>query len=189
MGASWVGPALVAATAVTWFVLEVIGLRRRRPDADPADRGSLALLRITTLLAFGAAAAVALLAPAASYGPVLRYVLALVLAWAGIAIRWRSKKALGDLFTYDVRTSDAQPVVTTGPYRWVRHPAYLGMCLALTGFAALLGNWLSLLVFVPVMLVGVVRRIRVEESALLAASGDAYGDYAHGRARLVPHVW
>jgi protein-S-isoprenylcysteine O-methyltransferase Ste14 len=189
VGVDGIGPVLLLVTAVTWFVLELRGLRTRRDDADDRDRGSMLVLRVSTVAAFVLAALVAYAVPGAAYPRVLAYALALTLLWLGIAIRWRSRAALGRYFTYRVRTSTDQPVVTSGPYRWVRHPAYLGMALALLGFACVLGNWLSLLVFVPVMLVGVVYRIRVEEAALLAAVGDDYAAYCRGRARLVPGVW
>jgi protein-S-isoprenylcysteine O-methyltransferase Ste14 len=187
--AAWIGPVLLLVTAVTWFVVELRGLRTRRDDATDADRRSLTVLRATTGAAFVLAVLVALGVPGASYGRTTSYLLALGLIWTGMAIRWRSKVALGRYFTYRVRTSTDQPVVSSGPYRWVRHPAYLGMCLALLGFACLLGNWLALLVFLTLVLVGVVYRIRVEEAALLDALGDEYADYCRGRARLVPGVW
>jgi protein-S-isoprenylcysteine O-methyltransferase Ste14 len=187
--AAWLGPALLLVTAVTWFVVELRGLRTRRDDATDGDRRSLAVLRASTAAAFVLAVLVALVLPGASFGRTTAYLLALTLIWAGMAIRWRSKVALGRYFTYEVRTSTDQPVVSSGPYRWVRHPAYLGMTMALLGFACLLGNWWALLVFLPVVLVGVGYRIRVEETALLDALGDAYADYCRGRARLVPGLW
>jgi protein-S-isoprenylcysteine O-methyltransferase Ste14 len=38
-------------------------------------------------------------------------------------------------------------------------------------------------------LIGLVRRIRVEERALLGELGERYASYASGRRRLVPYVW
>ncbi|MDQ3762773.1 MAG: hypothetical protein M3460_14290 [Actinomycetota bacterium] len=38
-------------------------------------------------------------------------------------------------------------------------------------------------------LIGMLRRIAVEETALADGLGTAYQDYAHGRARLIPGLW
>ncbi|MFG2908592.1 methyltransferase family protein [Kitasatospora sp. NPDC048286] len=96
---------------------------------------------------------------------------------------------MGRYFTFTVRTSPDQPVITTGPYRLVRHPGYSGVLLAVAGVGLVIGNWLSLLALTAAVTVGVVHRIRVEERALLRAVGERYGAYARGRRRLVPGLW
>jgi len=77
--------------------------------------------------------------------------------------------------------------VTRGPYRIVRHPAYVGeLVMAAACFAA--GP--SLLAVVPwlLLLPGVVWRIQAEESVL--SRGEDYARYqSHVRWRLVPGVW
>jgi protein-S-isoprenylcysteine O-methyltransferase Ste14 len=180
---------LVAATVVGWFVLEVRQARRRRPDAVREDGRSLLVLRVTTVAGFVLAVVVARLVPDAAVPPRLAYAASLVLLWCGIALRWWSFRALGEYFTFAVETSDDQPVVSTGPYRWVRHPAYLGMLLALAGIGTLLANAVALLVLLTAVMVGVVYRIDIEERALVARLGDRYVDYAEARRRLVPGLW
>jgi protein-S-isoprenylcysteine O-methyltransferase len=86
-------------------------------------------------------------------------------------------------------TSVDQPVVSTGPYRFVRHPGYLGIALVLAGIAATYGNWLSLAALALIPPIGIIYRIHVEEAALSAALGGAYTLYASGRKRLIPFVW
>lgn len=189
MDAQQAGAAALVVTLAGWFAFELSGIRRTRGDAVVADQRSMLVLRLATLLALVLAVLVGRLVPQAGFARTAALWLSLPLIWAGVAIRWRSRRALGVYFTYTVQTSSDQVIVDTGPYRWVRHPAYTGMLLALVGVAILLGNWVSLLVFLPLVLVGVVYRIRVEEAALLRAPGRPYAHYAAGRARLVPHVW
>ncbi len=189
MNAQRAGAALLVVTLVGWFAFELTGVRRTRGDAVAADRRSMLVLRLSTLLGLVLAVVVGRLVPQAELAGSAAVWLALPLIWVGVALRWRSRAALGEYFTYTVQTSPDQVVVDSGPYRWVRHPAYTGMVLALLGVAVVIGNWLSLLVFLPVVLVGVGYRIRVEEAALLRDPGQPYADYAAGRARLVPHVW
>jgi protein-S-isoprenylcysteine O-methyltransferase Ste14 len=88
-----------------------------------------------------------------------------------------------------VRTSSDQVVVARGPYRFLRHPSYSGLLLALFGCGVMLGNWVGATAALAVLLAAVLHRIRLEERALLAGLGDAYREFAESRARLVPFVW
>lgn len=96
---------------------------------------------------------------------------------------------MGRFFTFTVMTSADQPVITTGPYGWLRHPSYTGLLLILCGIGLSFGNWLSLAAITLVPLVGFINRIKVEETALSTALGSEYVTYAAGRKRLIPFVW
>jgi protein-S-isoprenylcysteine O-methyltransferase Ste14 len=117
---------------------------------------------------------------------------------AGIALRGFAIYTLGKNYSHRVRhpqaksSSDAnsEPVydiVSNGPYRFVRHPAYSGMVLAHVGIVIVFFNWFVLLALSAIFLPALIRRIRVEEAHLLAI--PAYRSFATGRARLVPGVW
>ena len=80
-------------------------------------------------------------------------------------------------------------LVTSGPYRYVRHPGYAGSLLAALGIGVALGNLLSLAAMFLLPLVALLRRIAVEEAALEAALGERYREYARSTRRLVPGVW
>jgi protein-S-isoprenylcysteine O-methyltransferase Ste14 len=84
---------------------------------------------------------------------------------------------------------DTQPVIESGPYRWLRHPSYSGLLLAFAGCGVMVGDWAGLLGSVGIVLAALVFRIRVEERALTAALGQRYVTFASRRARLVPFVW
>jgi len=86
-------------------------------------------------------------------------------------------------------TEGDQPVITDGPYRLIRHPGYAGAILVRAGFGLALGNWMSVALAVLAPLIGVIYRIRVEETALFDALGDDYRSYAAGRKRVIPFVW
>ena len=105
-----------------------------------------------------------------------------------LARQW-AISTLGRFFTLNVTISDEQRVVTSGPYRWVRHPSYTADLLAFTGIGLALGNWLALLAAAVLPLIGLLVRIRVEEKALFAKLGEPYRAYAQDRKRLVPLVW
>jgi protein-S-isoprenylcysteine O-methyltransferase Ste14 len=109
--------------------------------------------------------------------------------WAGVGLRWWCFRTLGRYFTVTVMTSAHQPVITTGPYRVLRHPSYAGLLLAHGGIGLGYGNWLSLAALLALPLGAVLYRIRVEEAALSATLGAAYTVYADRRKRLLPWVW
>ena len=180
---------LFIGTVIAWRVVDFRQGLRRRAEATGADRGTFFGL----LACIAVAVAVAILGlqvPAAAIGfPALVLTVALLTLWAGIAVRWWAFATLGRYFTFTVMTSADQPVVTKGPYRFLRHPGYSGLELALIGLGLGFGNWISLASLTLLPLVGLLARIRVEESALSATLGDAYRSYADRRQRLIPFVW
>ena len=111
------------------------------------------------------------------------------LAWCGILIRLAAKRRLGRFFVGAVVIQDDHRVVSDGPYAVVRHPGYAGSIVAFIGLGLATANLLSIVIFTGVSLLVFVRTINVEESALTAALGDAYVEYARDRARLLPGFW
>jgi protein-S-isoprenylcysteine O-methyltransferase Ste14 len=87
-----------------------------------------------------------------------------------------------------VQEERGQSVVSTGPYRYVRHPMYASTLLFFPGSALLLGSWWGLM-FCTVLLGLLVWRIPLEER-MLENGLDGYDEYERNvRYRLIPHVW
>ncbi|MFI7601241.1 methyltransferase family protein [Actinoplanes sp. NPDC049681] len=105
---------------------------------------------------------------------------------AAVVLRLVAIRTLGRFYSHHVVRYRDHAIVTSGPYRFARHPAYTGMLLANAAFVAFFGNPLSLLFLIALSGV-IVWRIRVEERVLFTVPG--YPVYADGRARLVPGVW
>jgi protein-S-isoprenylcysteine O-methyltransferase Ste14 len=176
---------LLATAAV-----ELAGAFRRREEATKRDRGSRIVLRLCSAPAVVLLIYSPRIAPAAEIRPALVSVTVGILVFAaGEALRIWSKVALGRYFTYTVQTSGDQPVISSGPYRLLRHPSYTGLLLIALGAGAAWGNWLGLGVLALMTLVGLIYRIRVEERALLEELGDRYRIYAEHHKRLVPFIW
>jgi protein-S-isoprenylcysteine O-methyltransferase Ste14 len=87
-----------------------------------------------------------------------------------------------------VQTDRGQTVVSTGPYRFVRHPMYAAFILYALGTTFLLGSWYGLLLGL-VLVVMVARRAVLEERTLREElpGYDAYT--AQVKYRLIPYVW
>jgi protein-S-isoprenylcysteine O-methyltransferase Ste14 len=122
---------------------------------------------------------------AAVHSPALTVIGAAVfLAGTGVAI-W-ARVNLGANWGMPTTQKEDPELVTTGPYRFVRHPIYSGLLLGLLG-TALAENLLGLLL---VALLGVyfVHSARVEERNLTASFPEAYPAYQAATKMLVPFV-
>jgi protein-S-isoprenylcysteine O-methyltransferase Ste14 len=87
-----------------------------------------------------------------------------------------------------IQAARGHVVVTTGPYRWVRHPMYAGALIYFVGTPLLLGSWCGL-ALAPLLIAGLALRAVLEER-FVAARLDGYTAYAaRVRYRLVPGVW
>src|SRR5262249_31836629 len=87
-----------------------------------------------------------------------------------------------------IQNERGQRVISTGPYRIVRHPMYAGGLLYMIGMPLLLGSWLGLLVL-PLIVGALSMRIFIEE-ATLRKGLPGHGDYAtRVRYKLIPGVW
>jgi protein-S-isoprenylcysteine O-methyltransferase Ste14 len=164
-----------------WFALETITsrLRRLRDRSAARDRGSYKL--IMGLLWFGLFLdfALAFILPQAAivWKRPLVFFSGIALMLAGLAFRFYSMSLLGRFFTYHVAVQSGQTVIETGPYRYIRHPSYLGALVTLAGVGLALGNWAGLLALLACMGIAYAYRISIEEAALLAALGEPYELY------------
>jgi protein-S-isoprenylcysteine O-methyltransferase Ste14 len=87
-----------------------------------------------------------------------------------------------------IQVEEGQPVVSTGPYAYVRHPMYSGALLLLAAMPLALGSWLSVLLVVPFFPVLVWRIL--DEEDFLRKNLPGYVEYMRRvRYRLVPQVW
>jgi protein-S-isoprenylcysteine O-methyltransferase Ste14 len=87
-----------------------------------------------------------------------------------------------------VQVSAGQPVISTGPYRLVRHPMYAGAVLTFLATPFALGSLWALLFAVPLGLVFGLRLL--EEERYLSRNLPGYREYCQTvRHRLIPLVW
>ncbi|MGH8651904.1 MAG: methyltransferase [Gammaproteobacteria bacterium] len=87
-----------------------------------------------------------------------------------------------------VQTERGHTVVSTGPYRYVRHPMYAAFALFTLGTALLLGSWYGLLG--GLLLIGMVAWRAVQEERVLREELEGYSAYmTRVRYRFVPYLW
>jgi protein-S-isoprenylcysteine O-methyltransferase Ste14 len=78
--------------------------------------------------------------------------------------------------------------VTTGPYRLVRHPIYLGLTLLAAGNALSFGNAAAFLVLTFGIVPTFAWRAGVEERELGRTFGEAFAVYRRRTRMIIPHL-
>jgi protein-S-isoprenylcysteine O-methyltransferase len=165
--------------------------RSRGEDELQEDRGTRALIVGGIVLAVWAGYLAARRVPGARIAGSGWALLAggLVLFWGGALLSGWAARTLGRFYRPVVAVQKGHEVITSGPYRLVRHPLYAGALMTTTGVGLALDNWIALAVCFLLPLAAYVRRIQVEERVLQERLGSLYRDYARGRSRLIPRVW
>ena len=182
------GVAFLGLWSLWWLVI-ALGRRRGAPSSyNRSQRGIIAL---------GIVALVALFALAPwEYGhfdgPIPRNG---PLAWAGlglfaagIILQCTALWSLRGLYTTRLGMQPGHRLVTSGPYRWLRHPGYLSNLVCLAGISLALSSLIALATTVLVVPL-VLRRIEREEEMLLAELGEVYRVYQSKTRRLIPRLY
>jgi protein-S-isoprenylcysteine O-methyltransferase Ste14 len=183
---------LFGVTIALWVLGErILTIRDLRSGAwkSRQDAGSNILVTAGVLAGFIAGLVLATHEVLSLPDPVLWLALGLVVAWSGMLLRLWAVRTLGRSFTTTVVVRPEQTIVATGPYRYVRHPSYLGLLTVLFGLGLTLGDLASAVVMAALPAIALVWRIRVEEAALRSELGSSYVEYSRGRARLIPGIW
>ncbi|MEI9890842.1 MAG: isoprenylcysteine carboxylmethyltransferase family protein [Caulobacteraceae bacterium] len=181
------------ASYTAWFLMEfwVISRDRRRFSGRTADRGSFfgffIAIPLALVIAFNAVFKLPQLHIAVGQ-PALSW-LGIVMIWGGMAFRLWAILTLGAFFRTSVVVQEGHQLVTAGPYRWLRHPAYTGTIITLVGLGLALGNWLSLVSMAILPTLAIAWRMHVEERALPEQFGEAYRDFRETRSAVLPVIW
>lgn len=180
---------VLAVWIISEFLL-AIAKRSQIKTAKELDRHSLILLWITimTCIPVGVFLGVRGIGQTGLKSHILP-VTGLVFIGLGLVLRWTAILTLQKYFTVNVSVLRNHQLITTGIYKIVRHPAYVGSLLSFLGLGLIFSNWLStLVIFVP-MLAAFIYRIQIEEKALIQYFGQKYDDYRASTKRLIPKIY
>ena len=121
--------------------------------------------------------------------PLLIYPLGYVLYLLSSSLHfWAIKVNRFYTSTVSIQSEDGHEVIKSGPYRYIRHPGYLGIALMVVSIALVLG---SLWAVVPSACVVVLLILRtVLEDSALQKELSGYPEYAKKvQYRLLPKIW
>ena len=177
------GGRLAAAAFVAAYLVWVLSEARitvGTPTQSAAETRTLvpyAVARVTTALT------------AAYSAPVLPDKFGIVLAGvfvAGVTLRAWAIREFGVQYSHRVVRISEGGLISSGPYRVLRHPAYAGMLLANIGFVGYFASPASIAAL-TLLVAAVLWRIRIEEDIL--TESPQYRAFANTRCRIVPGVW
>jgi protein-S-isoprenylcysteine O-methyltransferase Ste14 len=180
----------LAATAVGVFAADP-GLIRERARPGPGGKDYATLYVLTPLLLGQLVVAgldVGRFHWSDTVPPAVQVIGLMMMAGAMALLVWA--EAVNCFFSSVIRiqTERGHHVITTGPYRYVRHPGYASSLFLFVGGGLALGSWIAALIGL-VLFVGILRRT-IEEDRILHEQLEGYTAYAQKvRYRLIPGVW
>src|SRR5271165_1493586 len=113
--------------------------------------------------------------------------LGIAITAAGLAFALWARAYLGTNWSSAVTVKVGHELVRSGPYRWVRHPIYSGMILAMLG-TALVRHQVRGFVAVVLLYVSFTIKSRIEEQAMTATFGPEYAQYASTTGAIIPRL-
>jgi protein-S-isoprenylcysteine O-methyltransferase Ste14 len=111
-----------------------------------------------------------------------------LLSLAGAALVLRSRGELGPAWSFVPKADHGTGLVTTGPYRLVRHPIYLGLALLAMGEALAFGSWPALMIVLSGIVPTFAWRAHAEEKLLSGTFGERYAIYRQRTKMIIPYL-
>jgi protein-S-isoprenylcysteine O-methyltransferase Ste14 len=190
----WQGWVFMASVFLPMPITSIYFLKRdpqlveRRLRTQEKVSEQKTIIRWAQLVFFGS-----LLIPGLDYRfgwsrvPLWMTILSQLLVFAGYMITlWVMKE--NSFASRTIQIDEGQRVISTGPYRLVRHPMYFGAVLMLLFASPALGSWWALPGFLLVIPLIVLRLLHEEK--MLRRDLPGYSDYClRTRSRLLPFLW
>ena len=108
-------------------------------------------------------------------------------AVTGIALLTWMFRSLGNNITDTVVTRREHSLVTSGPYRWMRHPLYSFATFTFLSLSLVMASWIvALLILLAFVLLAL--RTSKEEEQLIERYGDSYREYIRQTGRFLPRL-
>jgi protein-S-isoprenylcysteine O-methyltransferase Ste14 len=111
-----------------------------------------------------------------------------VVTCVGIGLFGWTHQVLGLNWTAILALSEKHELVTSGPYRYVRHPMYTAFFIIGFGFLFLSANWLIGIIYIGTLLLMYIARISAEEKMMIDRFGDSYRQYMKTTGRILPRL-
>ncbi len=185
----------------TWPVLVLIvlgiclnfsqpSMTLKKEAADNHDRNSLILILVGALFCF----AIPLLDFAYGVPKLIELnhsctILGISMIWIGFAFRYWSIQVLDRFFTTKVVIQSDHQLVRTGPYKYFRHPSYLGNWISMMGISVLFQSMLGMVFSGVVYLMVYYYRIKCEEKALAGMFPSEYVKYKRDTWGMLPYIF
>jgi methyltransferase len=94
---------------------------------------------------------------------------------------------LGGLWNIQIMDSSRLGIVTSGPYRWVRHPNYTGVVMEVFSLPMIHTAWITAIIGTLGYFEVLRRRLKIEDRVLMA--NPAYRQAMGGKPRFLPGLF
>ena len=181
---------LRAASLLAFGAPMLLVRRRRRTPNMRAQGHGYRVPVVANVTAFAWFFSILLTLPGTlvGYAALLLALTGCILTVAGAAVVLRSRMELGPAWSLAPIAHEATGLVTTGPYRVVRHPIYLGLSMLALGQALAFASWPAFLVLLAGIIPTFVWRAAAEEKVLTATFGKRYALYQTQTKMIIPHL-
>jgi len=120
-------------------------------------------------------------------GSLIRW-LGVVLSALGFTLVFWSGVSLGRQYSADVTIQKEHHLITSGVYRFIRHPRYLGVIALSIGISCIFRSWIGLVASV-IFVATLIYRIYDEEAAMQKEFGIDWEAYCKNSWRLIPYIY
>ncbi len=103
-------------------------------------------------------------------------------------LSWTGARSLGRQWRIDAGLNPDHELVTSGPYRLVRHPIYTSMLFLLWGTGFMITPLPMLLLATAVFMLGTEIRVRIEDRLLASRFGDRFREYQRSVPAYIPFM-
>lgn len=112
-----------------------------------------------------------------------------ILAFASVWLGLSAVKTLGKQWNIKAQIIEGHELITTGPYKIVRHPIYSALfgLLIVTGYS-ITQLW-AFIIAIVFYFIGTIFRTRVEEQLLIQHFGDQYEKYKKKVPAIIPYIY
>lgn len=179
---------IFTATAGIWVIEFVLFRNRGTSEEDPVEKRSF-LLILTALS--GTIAAAYIVGEMRAFEQAMPWLKAfgIIFFAGGVFLRYWGILHLKAQFTRHVTVRKGDGIVSTGPYRKLRHPLYTGLLLITIGMALFFQSITAAVIGGALVGWTLARRMDSEEAMLLREFGEEYREWMKQRARLIPFIY
>lgn len=183
---------IVMFVGLAWMASEIalVFATGSKKESKDRDKGSIKWLNVVIYSSIAVAVTMGTLGIGRVKGlPPAVPLTGLVMLVLGIFIRWTAILTLRRFFTVNIVIQKDHKLIRSGLYRFVRHPSYSGALISFWGMGLVFSNIVSLVVLVIPVTIAFIKRIDIEEAALLEAFGEEYEEYKKKSKRLFPLIY
>lgn len=182
----WMDLALIIVSC--FWLVETWKFRNRKEATDGSvERKSFYFVALTMIVMFSLSIIYSIFVEARP--SMAQRILALSFYIAGVSLRYWGIFHLRHQFTRHVVVRPQDELVSSGPYRFLRHPLYTGLLFITLGFSLYFLHWAVALIGTGLTALALLYRIRIEEGMLTRHFGQSYVSWSKSRKRLFPFIY